>query len=450
MSLADSVVTVNISKVTQSPTRAGFGTPLLLAYHTVTAKKVALYGSLAALVSDGFPLTHPVYRMAAKVFSQTPAPTSVVVGKRAVGTTQVIQFVPKNFVVGFVYTFSVFDYLGVETDVSYVVPGAATAASVSTAIVALLGSVASVTAVTVSTTGFSLTSTTAGRLFNLTGLPNPDDLHLANTSTDPGIAADLAAVSAVDSRSWYGILLDSNSKAEIVAAAAWAESNFRKLMVVNTSDSDCADNTITTDVMSALKASSYSRTATLFSGTELLSYSAAAWMGRLFPNNPGKAVWFFVTLASVTIDNLKDGQIANIEAKNGNVYVTLAGQGATDQGIDAEGEWLDIITGTDWLQARMQERILGAIQAASNAGSKIPYTDHGVAIIVGLVLAQLKQAITPAYQLLAATPAPTVTAPPVASVDPGDRAARNLPDITFAANYAGAIRSTTINGTISV
>lgn len=449
MSLADSVVTVNISKVSQSATRAGFGTPLLLAYHTVTAKKVATYGSLAALVSDGFPLTHPVYRMAQKVFSQTPSPTAVVVGQRAVGTTQVIQFVPKTFTVGFVYSFSVFDYLGIETDISYTVPNSATAATVSAAIVALLGSVASVTAATVSTTGFSLTSTTAGRLFNITGLPNPDDLHLFNASTDPGIAADLAAVSAVNATSWYGILLDSNSKAEIVALAAAVEAT-RKLFVSNSSDSDCADNTITTDVMSVLKAASYSRTATLFSQTELLSYSAAAWMGRIFPNNPGKAVWFFVTLAAVTIDSLKDGQVTNIEAKNGNVYVTLSGQGATDQGVDAEGEWLDIIVGTDWLQARMQERVLGAIQAASNAGSKIPYTDKGVAIIVGLVLAQLNQATTPDYLLLATNPAPTATAPTVASIDPGDRQARNLPDITFTANYAGAIRSTVINGTISV
>lgn len=449
MSLADSVVTVNISKVSQSPTRAGFGTPLLLAYHTVTAKKVAKYGSLAALVSDGFPLSHPVYRMAQKVFSQTPAPTAVVVGKRAVGTTQILQFVPKNFTVGFVYSFSVFDYLGIETDIAYVVPGAATAASVSSAIVALLAGVASVTSATVSTTGWSMTSTTAGRLFNLTGLPNPDDLHLANTSTDPGVAADLAAVSAIDATSWYGILLDSPSKTETVALAAAVEAT-RKLFVANSSDSDCADNTVTTDVMSVLKAASYSRTATLFSQSELLSYSAAAWMGRIFPNNPGKAVWFFVTLAAVSIDPLKDGQVANIEAKNGNVYVTLAGQGATDQGIDSEGEWLDIIVGTDWLQARMQERILGAIQAASNAGTKIPYTDKGVAIIVGLVLAQLAQATTPAFLLLATNPAPTATAPAVANVDPGDRQARNLPDVTFTANYAGAIRSTTINGTISV
>lgn len=450
MSLADSVVTVNITKTTSAATRAGFGTPLLLAYHTATVKKIAYYSSLAAMVTDGFTITSPAYRMATKAFSQQPRPLQVAVGQRAVGTTQVIQFVPKTLTAGYVYSFTVVDYLGVVTPISYTVLGSSSAAIISSAIVALLAGVVSVTSITVSTTGWSMTSTTAGRLFNLTGLPNPDELHIANTSTDPGVATDLAAVSAIDATGWYGVILDSPSKAESVAAAVWMEANFRKFMVVNTSDSDCADNTVTTDVMSVLHAASYGRTASQFSQTELLSYSAAAWMGNRFPNNPGKAVWFFVTLAGVTIDNLKDGQIANIQAKNGNVYVQLNGQGATDKGIVAAGEWIDNVVGIDWLQARTQERVLGAMQAASNSGSKIPFTNKGVSIIVGLVLAQLKQATTPAFPLLATDPAPTVSAPDVKDVDTGDKNARNLPDITFTAEFAGAIHSTTIGGTISV
>lgn len=450
MSLLDSVVTINITKTSASTFRVGFGVPLLMVYHTVTAKRLASYGSVQSLLDDGFPLTHPAVEMATALFSQTPRPATIYVGKRLTGTTQVLQFVPKNLTPGFVYTFTVEDYLGVQTPITYTVPGSPTTTSVSLALVALITGVVDVTAAGISggASGFSLTSTVAGNLFDVTGLPNPDDLHVFNSSADPGIAADLAAVYALNSLGWYAILLDSNSKAEITASAAWVEAT-RKLLIVNSSDSDCADNTITTDVMSVLKTSSYSRTATLFSASGIRSYSASAWVGKLLPNNPGKAVWFFVTLAGVPIDALKDGQITNIEAKNGNVYIQLAGQGATDQGVDAEGEWLDIIVGTDWLQSAMQTRVIGALQAASNSGSKIPYTDKGVQIMVGLVKAQLKQGESSAYQLLAPGSS-VVTAPAVADVDPADKQARSLPDLDFTSEYAGAIRSTKINGTISV
>ncbi len=446
----DSVVVVNISKATKTPSRAGFGTLLLMCYHAVTAKKLALYTSVKGITDDGFPLTHPAVRMAQKAFSQSPAPASVMIGKRAVGTTQVIVFTPANLTAGFHYQFSVIDYLGVVTEIDYVVLGGATAATISTAIVALLGAVASVTAATVSTTGWSLTSTTAGRLFNLTGLPDLDDLAIKNNSADPGIAADLQAIYDIDAATWYGIALDSSSKAEALAAAAWVEAT-RKILGVNCSDSEVADNTVTNDMFSTLKASTYARTIPLFSQTELLSYSAATWMANRFPYNPGKASWDYVTLAAVTIDLLlKDGQVANIKAKNGNVYIDLAGSGSAENGNTASGEWIDITTGTDWLHARMQERIVGALQAASNSGTKIPYTDKGVMVIVGLVMAQLAEATSVNFNLLSTDPKPTVTAPKVADIDPGSKALRELPDITFTGVYQGAINKLILSGTISL
>lgn len=450
MSLLDSVVAVNITKTSASTFRVGFGIPLLMAYHTVTPNRLESYTSPQGLLDDGFPITHPAYLMAEAVFSQDPAPPSIFLGKRLLPTTEVIQLVPLNLTPGFVYSWTVVDYLGVATVISYTVPGSPTTASVSTALVALHAGLTDITAAVISsgTLGFSLTSSAAGNLFSVSGLPNLADLHVFNASADPGIATDLAAVYGLNSLGWYAILLDSSSKAETVAAAAWVEAT-RKLFIYNTSDSDCANSSLSTDVMSVLKAASYSRTAGLFSGSGVLGYSASAWVGKMVTNNPGKAVWFFVTLAGVTIDALRDGQVTNIEAKNGNVYISLAGQGATDQGVDAEGEWLDVIIGTDWLQSSLQTRVVGAIQAASNSGSKIPYTDKGVQIIVGLVLAQLKQASSAAYNLLVPDSS-VVTAPATSDVDPADKQDRNLPDINFTSEYAGAIRSTKINGTISV
>ncbi len=458
MGLLDSVVTVNITKQSKAPTRAGFGVPLLMAYHDVTAKTLAYYTSVKGLTDDGFPPSHPAVRMASKAFSQPIAPKMVAVGKRSTGTTQIVKLTPKNVTQGFHYQFTVADYLGVETDVDYAVPGSATVDDVISGILALLGSVASVTAAGVGSpaTDLTLTSTTAGRLFNLKNLPNPDDLAIKDTSTDPGIATDLAAIAAIDAVGWYGIALDSSSKAEGVAAAAWVEANYRKLLAVNSTDSEIADNVVTNDYWSTLKAANYARTFGLFSQTELLSYSALAWMANRFPYNPGKPTWGYVTLSGVTVDNLKDGQIlviggvdGNNLGKSGNTYCVLAGNGSTLQGVTFAGEWIDITIGTDWLHARMQERVIGAIQARANAGDRIPYTAKGLSVVGGLVKAQLREAVSEQFGLLAEDPAPTVTIPDIADIGAVDKQARTLNGVEFDGKYAGAIHTLVLQGSLT-
>lgn len=52
MSLED-IASVTISSTSAQPTRAGFGTPLLAAYHTKNVDRVRSYTSLTALVADG-------------------------------------------------------------------------------------------------------------------------------------------------------------------------------------------------------------------------------------------------------------------------------------------------------------------------------------------------------------------------------------------------------------
>ena len=238
--------------------------------------------------------------------------------------------------------------------------------------------------------------------------------------------------------------VDSNSEAEILAAAAWIEAR-KKIFLCNTSDTEVVDNVVTSDVMSDLQSFAYARTAIMYSQVRLLNWSGAAWGGNRLPSDPGSSTWAFKTLAGVQVDqNLTGGQASVIESKGGNHYTVVAGVNITRYGIMASGEFIDIVRGIDWLDQRIKERIFGVL--INNP--KVPYTDTGVDLMRSQVLAQLNQGV--GVGLLSPDPAPVVTAPKVADIDPADRANRILPDINFQATLAGAIHKLIISGVLSV
>ena len=76
------------------------------------------------------------------------------------------------------------------------------------------------------------------------------------------------------------------------------------------------------------------------------------------------------------------------------------------------------------------------------------FTDSGIGTILNLITAQLKEGVSKGF--LAGDPAPTVTVPKAAAVDPADKAARTLPGVKFQATLAGAIHRVVISGTLSV
>lgn len=266
------------------------------------------------------------------------------------------------------------------------------------------------------------------------------NLQLTETTTDPGIATDLAAILAYDG-DWYGLALDSNSEAEINAAAAWVESA-KKLFVANSSDYGCEDAGSTTDVMSDVKAAAYARTAVLYSRSQLLSYSGAAWMAKQFTQNPGSDTWAYKTLAGVTVDTITAGARSAILAKNGNVYTAVSGINITENGKSGAGEWLDVTRFVDWLRAEIQFRVYSAL--VNN--SKIPFTDLGIDLIVSIIDGALDYGVQRGGLAKGTT---SVEAPKAADVSAGDRAARLLSDVVFSGRLAGAIHTLEITGRVS-
>lgn len=441
----DSIVDLSISATGEGPTQANFGTPLIAAYHTLNADLTRVYTSLPGLVADGFISSTPVYKIAAALKAQNPAITRFKVGRRATAYTQVVNFTPSTPANGTVYSVTINGSVA-----SYTASGVDTVATVCTALATVITALPLVTATGASATHVAVTTDAAGTLASYTAVSST--LALFDATADPGIAADLDAIVAVDS-DWYGLLLDSQGKAEAIAAAAWAESH-RQLLGLQSADTIIATSlSDSTNEFKALKAASYFRTYGIWHASLALEWPAAAWMGDRFPDDPGSDTWAFKTLAGVTPDDaLTETQIANILANNGNVYVTVAGVPVTYADFDGTtgrgartfgGEFIDLVRGLDWLRSLMQTRIFALFVNSK----KVPFTDAGIALVVGEIQASLDRGVD--VTLLAADPKPTITAPKARDVSSVDKAARHLPGVTWSATAAGAIHAVTISGTVT-
>ncbi len=437
MPIAD-VANVSISVSGAGPTAAGFGEPCIASYHNRYTDLVREYSSLSGMVSDGFAVTDPAYLAAQSLLSQTPCPPFFKIGRRALAYTQTLKMLCLSTSALDTYVFKLRSPGGSWQTVTVASTGvtATDVATINTAVTAL-----SISNLTASHSSSTLTLTmAAGYLLDV----QPDNVHttFTDTTADPGIATDLAAIVAADPN-WYCLLLDSQSAAEVEAAAAWVEAN-KYFFVYNNSDAGNANSSSTTDLMYTLQQSAYARTGGLYAATQLLCYSAAGWAGRLLPTTPGSENWAFKTIAGVPADNLTTSQIHAVENKNASVYTTIFGLNLTQFGKCPGGEWLDITRGTDALVNSIQVGVL-ALQANS---LKVPYTDAGVDMYRSVIAASLKQFTDSGF--LASAPPPYISLPTVASVTTTSKTSRNLPNVSFTAEAAGAINSVTIAGVLNI
>lgn len=262
-------------------------------------------------------------------------------------------------------------------------------------------------------------------------------------SNDATIDAALNAI-ANENNGWYGIVVDQALVSSFADVASWVETA-KKFAIFWITDVNAYDPSKSTDLASVLKLANRNRSAVVWHATPAggADYIDAAWMGEGFPYEPGTSTWAYKTLNGVTPDTLLASQETALKNKNCNYYMTVGGVSITQEGKVASGEYIDIIIGTDWIEARLRE----AVYSALVNNRKIPYDDTGIAMIEGLVKGVLNEA---ASKGILQADSIAVTVPKYADIPQADKLARKLPDVKFSALYQGAIHSVTINGTISV
>lgn len=438
----DTIMNLSITVESKAPTQAGFGTPLLFGYHTHNLDVlVKEYAQADEMLDDGFTVSDALYKAAGIVKSQNPSPATFKIGRRVTALTQKVVISPLVTTTGFKYKGSVGG-----TAFSYTVIAAATTTTIATALAALINALAvGTTAAAVAgdvTCTASVPGTVIGFDFSAMSLAQ---LTVKDITVDTTTDDELPTISAEDDN-WYGLLIiDSSSKATGLNAAGWTEAR-RKLCVLQTADSECLSSVVTDDLMSLLKDSSYARTGCIYHraiGTN--EWLAAGWLAGALTTAPGSATMAFKTVAGVKVDKLQPSEEAAILLKNGSHYTNTGGVAITFEGKSGASDFMDTTRFIDWVYARMREAVLGAL---SN-NLKIPFTDAGVDIMRGLIMAVIQSG--QAAGGFAYDPAPTVTAPLVKDVSAANRINRILPDVSWTAQLAGAIhRMDPVRGRVSV
>jgi Protein of unknown function (DUF3383) len=441
----NTLVNVQIAVAATAPSAANFGVPAIFAYHTHYADLIRYYDDLAGLESDGFLETEAAVSAASEILDQVPNVTQFAVARRASPPIQILHLLCSSTSAADDYEFTIVGDDGVSHDISVPSTGVAAtdAGSIATALTAVGASIG-----TAAHTGPTVSITQAGGNLNDLqgwagiGAGGAPILALTDSTTDPGIAADLTAVYGID-QGWYGLTLDSNSAAEIAAAATWTEANGDHVFCTN--NSDAADQTTGSSIFKTLKTAGWTRTLCQFNGSKLLCFAGAALLGDILPRTPGSYTAAYKDLVGVPPDPpsiLTANTVNNLNTNNGNYYTSFKNTPVLIPGITPSGEFLDTTIFIDWLKDAIQTAVFTLL--VNNP--KIAYTDLGVATVVNVIKGVLKQGVLNGG--LAASPAPTVTAPLVADVDSSDVARRNLPNVVFTATLAGAIQGLQITGSV--
>lgn len=435
----NSIVEVSITADSTTVSRLGFGTPLILTYHTVFAERYRIYASLAEMTSDGFATYDHAYRMAKAAFDQDPTVTQVVVGRLPSAPSFVTRLTMTSATTGAHVKFKVLvPTTGAVVQIDYTIPGASTTTTVATAVELLTEAI---TGVDSTSTGANvdLVPTVAGRRIFVYDLEN---CNVTETTAAAGYDTELTALELEPDLDWYFITTDSSSAANISAIAAWVLSR-KKMYFVASQSSGLLDNTDT--VASDLLALSNDRTVIIYS-KNAHEFAGVAWATVIGAQTPGSITAAFKTLKGITVSALNTTQKANLENDNVNHYMNVRRKNITRPGKVTSGEWIDIRHGIDALESRIQEDVFALLADSA----KVPFTQKGLDMI-GAAIKAACQAFTgtPEAEGLLVPGTIKVIMPALSSISASDKQNRRLTGVRFSAQLAGAVHFVSITGTLS-
>ena len=446
MANIDRIVNVQISLNTNGVSKEGFSTMLVVGTHANTLNRVVTYTNINDLINDGFSTDDPIYKAVSAAFSQTPRPRQVKVGRRQVDEVNIsVNNLRDN--TDYTITVSSKDTNGIVTEQAYKF-NSSISATVSAICEGLQNAMASDTAVTAAASGENLKLTAkSGKSF---AIKISNNLYAELTEPTEEIADSMSAIMASDS-DFYGIVLASRDKDDIMAMSEWVETQ-TKLFGTSTAEQGAKDSETDTDLLSMLKAKNYYRTFAFYHELADSEYLEAGIMARCFAIEPGGENWANKVLSGLTADALTETEYLAVSGKNGNTFETFRNKSITQNGKVAGDEWIDVIRFRDWLQEEITVNVFNLLINSD----KVPYTDAGIALIEN----QIRQALLLGQRRGGIAPTEydednnenlgfSIEMPLAANIPANTKAQRLLEDVKFTARLAGAINVVEITGSFT-
>lgn len=434
----DDVVSVTVTLEQASVTQQGFGTPAIVASLPFTGVRTYPSDSaLADLVADGVSTSSRAYALASALLGADVKPVQIKMANRpSASWTQITHVTPTSAVNSTVYSLKV-KVGSTVTDISFTSDASATIAEICAGLQAAIDAVTGVTA----TTDSVKVVVTTDAADTVVSIYSPSSLvKIEDKTPDAGMAADLAAIEAIDD-DFYGFVIDSPSELEQVAAATWAESRV-KLFVQHLSGTRGGDAADTTDTAATMFASAYKNTLAVYHSQQAQCIDAR-WLGEMITHDPSYGdSWIFKNLSGIEGEKLSGTFLNGLRSKRVNTYENKGGTYRTMGAIVYGPRFIDQTTLVHELTARVQERGFAALL------NDLPYSDESGDALCGEVLGELQTHVQRGSLL--ATPAPVCTHPLVANISSIDKTNRHFPDINFSAQTAGRIHSITIVGKLIV
>lgn len=377
---------INISLQTASLTRQGFGVPLFASSHRYFPERVRSYTSLQEASQD-LPTTSNAYKAVQGYFSVSPSPSVVKIGRRDADLTLTVASGATSA------SLVVFATDGTAThSVTVNVTGQVSNTAVASAIAAAIEAdpnVGPLVVASASTNTVSIDVASASVDFWVKSLSSNLSESYASTETPVEL---ITAISDEDD-DYYFFSCEDHSETFVLAAAAAIESRL-KLYFTSVQDSNTLMPYVagsSTSIAGKIADAGYDRTKVFFHHQANSVFPETTHVAANAPFLAGSVVWANIRLPLPVSQNPATGKALTstekgyLEAMNVSYLERSVGTGVTLQGSNlrnnkvASGEWIENIRGRDSMTVDLDAEYL--ILLTSRRGSKIPYTDEGVALL---------------------------------------------------------------------
>ena len=377
---------------------AGFGIPIFVSDHSVTANRLdGPYLSLAEMVTDGFTALTPEYLWASAVFAQQPRVRQVYIGRRDGGDANLGASMDAILAVDPGAWYCVNLESRTSSDI------AALAAWVEAADFPKIAICQSNDASLLSGEGPAYSATFGGTpadgtyrlIFTGFGLGSPVNVDVVRAGGSPALNADLGGALRTALTTALGgslaAVLAPGSIGGAGASATWEIIDGLASGTVTVTDPESPDGLAVTvtdaDIGSMLFRLQYTRTALIYHATDA-DYLDGAWSSRCLSANldQQKLAWAEKRVSGIEADDLSNAEVLALRAVNVNYFspATMS-SGSTVQAFTAQG-WvsfgsagagrrIDTTITLDWLKARLEEAIANVNLRESH---QVPYTDAGI------------------------------------------------------------------------